>query len=73
MIDIRFPIGLMFTILGVIVTGYGLGTMGNAEMYAKSLHLNMNLISGVVMLVFGLGMLLFSDVVRNMLKKKKAQ
>ncbi|HNX67137.1 MAG TPA: hypothetical protein PKH02_09665 [Bacteroidales bacterium] len=72
MIDIRFPIGLMFTILGVIVTVYGLGTMGNAEMYAKSLHLNMNLISGLVMLVFGLGMLLWSDIVRNWLKKKKA-
>jgi hypothetical protein len=72
MIDIRFPIGLMFTIFGVIITGYGLATMGQDAMYIKSLHLNMNLISGVVMLVFGVGMLLWSDVVRNMLKKKKA-
>jgi hypothetical protein len=71
MIDIRFPIGLMFTILGMIVTGYGLGTMGNTEMYAKSLHLNINLISGLVMLVFGVGMLLWSDIVRDKLKKKK--
>lgn len=72
MIDIRFPIGLMFSILGVIVTIYGLGTMGNTEMYVKSLHININLISGVVMLIFGVGMLLWSDVVRNWLKKKKA-
>jgi len=72
MIDIRFPIGLMFSILGVIVTIYGLGTMGNTEMYVKSLNININLISGLVMLVFGVAMLLWSDIVRNWLKKKKA-
>jgi hypothetical protein len=72
MIDIRFPIGLMFTIFGVIITGYGLATMGNDAMYVKSLHMNMNLISGIVMLIFGIAMLLWSDIVRNFLKKKKA-
>jgi len=72
MIDIRFPIGLMFTILGVIITAYGLGTMGQEAMYVKSLTLNMNLISGIVMLIFGIAMLLWSDIVRNFLKKKKA-
>ncbi len=72
MIDIRFPIGLMFTILGVIITVFGLATNGQDAMYAKSLHMNMNLISGVVMLIFGISMLLWSDIVRKMLKKKKA-
>lgn len=72
MIDIRFPIGLMFTILGVIITGYGLATMGQDAFYLKSLHVNINLVSGLVMLVFGVVMLLWSDVVRNKLKKKKA-
>lgn len=72
MIDIRFPIGLMFTILGVIITGYGLATLGQDAMYIKSLHININLVSGLVMLVFGVAMLLWSDIIRNMLKKKKA-
>lgn len=72
MIDIRFPIGLMFTILGVIITIFGLATNGQEAMYAKSLSMNMNLISGVVMLIFGVAMLLWSDVVRNRLKKKKS-
>jgi len=72
MIDIRFPIGLMFTILGVIITIFGLATTGQEAMYVKSLHININLVSGLVMLVFGIGMLLWSDIVRNKLKKKKA-
>lgn len=69
MIDIRFPIGLMFSIFGVIITVFGLVTTGN-EMYARSLNININLISGVCMLIFGLLMLFFSDPVKNRLKKK---
>lgn len=69
MIDIRFPIGLMFSIFGVIITVFGLVTTGN-EMYARSLDININLISGVCMLIFGLLMLFFSDPVKNRLKKK---
>ena len=30
MIDIRFPLGLMFSIFGVILTIYGLATIGHA-------------------------------------------
>ena len=33
MLDIRFPIGLMFSIVGLIITIYGLATMGQDEMY----------------------------------------
>lgn len=72
MIDIRFPIGLMFSIFGVIITVYGLATLGQETMYIKSLNVNINLISGICMLIFGLLFLFFSDPVRNRLKKKKA-
>jgi len=72
MIDIRFPIGLMFSIFGVIITAYGLATTGNDAMYVKSLNINVNLISGICMLVFGLLFLFFSDPVRKRLKKKDA-
>lgn len=57
MVDIRIPIGLMFSILGVLITGYGIVTLSNSEMYQKSLGINVNIIMGVLMLVFGLIML----------------
>jgi len=60
MVDIRMPIGLMFTILGLIISGYGIITVSNTEMYQKSLGININIIMGVIMLVFGLIMLYFA-------------
>jgi uncharacterized protein YhhL (DUF1145 family) len=59
-IDIKFPIGLMFSILGAVLTVYGFVTRSNVEMYQKSLDININLWTGIAMLVFGLGMLLAS-------------
>ena len=70
MIDIRFPIGLMFSIFGLIITVYGIATIGNDAMYARSLNVNVNLISGILTLLFGLIMLFFSGPVKKMLKKK---
>ncbi len=69
MLDIRFPIGLMFSIVGLIITVYGLFTIGNDAMYIKSLNVNVNLISGIGTTIFGLLMLLFSDPVRKRRKK----
>ncbi|MBK7489593.1 MAG: hypothetical protein IPI74_07250 [Bacteroidales bacterium] len=69
MLDIRFPIGLMFSIVGLIITIYGLATMGQDAMYIKSLNVNVNLLSGIGCLIFGLLMLLFSDPVRKRNKK----
>jgi sulfite exporter TauE/SafE len=60
MVDIRIPIGLMFTIIGVIISVMGLATVSDTEMYQKSLGVNVNLIMGVLMLVFGLIMLFFA-------------
>lgn len=67
MIDIKLPIGLMFSILGLLLTIYGFTTMDNTEMYAKTFGINMNLWSGLGMLVFGGLMLFFSK--RNKDKK----
>ncbi|MBM3500562.1 MAG: hypothetical protein FJX74_18050 [Armatimonadetes bacterium] len=55
-LDIRTPIGLMFTLFGTLLVGYGLFTSGS-DLYQRSLDLNINLIWGVVLLGFGLGML----------------
>ncbi|MBA7583249.1 hypothetical protein ES708_25190 [subsurface metagenome] len=59
-IDIRFPIGLMFTIFGLVLTIFGLVTNSNAEMYKRSLEININLWTGLVILVFGILMLIFA-------------
>jgi hypothetical protein len=57
-LDIRIPIGGLFTGLGLLLTGYGLATAGQSERYAVSAGLNINLWWGLVMLMFGLALLL---------------
>lgn len=61
-LDIRIPIGFMFGIIGLIITIYGLVTMGNTVMYAKSLNININLWSGIGMLIFGIIMLALTKI-----------
>lgn len=56
-LDIRFPIGGLFTVLGVLVAGYGIATRGDPVLYERSLSVNINLAWGIVLLVFGLAML----------------
>jgi hypothetical protein len=57
--DIRLPIGYLFTILGVLLTLYGLITINSAA-YQRSLGMNVNLTWGVVLLIFGLIMAYFA-------------
>ena len=57
-LDIRWPIGIMFSLIGALLLVYGLATGGDAEMYRHSLDININVIWGVVLLLFGGGMLL---------------
>ena len=53
-LDIRWPIGLMFTLIGVLLTGFGL--LKKTE--SMWLDININLVWGIILLVFGAGMLL---------------
>jgi hypothetical protein len=57
--DIRIPIGLLFVILGAILAFFGFFTMNDTEMYMRSLGRNINLWTGLLMLLFGGLMLLF--------------
>jgi hypothetical protein len=66
MLDIKIPIGLMFSIFGVILLIYGFITRYDDALYQKSLSHNINLWMGSLMLVFGGVMLL-------LVKKKKSQ
>ena len=55
-LDVRLPIGLMFTLFGVLLAGYGL--VSDPKVYVdRSLGLNINLYWGVVLLAFGVVML----------------
>jgi len=57
-LDIRLPIGLMFTLVGVLLVGYGL--FSPQEIYdVHSLGINVNLIWGGVLVMFG-ALMLFS-------------
>jgi hypothetical protein len=57
-LDIRYPIGWMFSLFGVILALYGL--LGDKQIYARSLGVNINLDAGVGLLAFGIVMLLLA-------------
>ncbi|HEU4636090.1 MAG TPA: hypothetical protein VFS41_07930 [Edaphobacter sp.] len=56
-LDIRIPLGLIFLVIGGIMTVFGLITRHSA-IYTRSLDINLNLIWGLIMFVFGLTMYL---------------
>ncbi len=68
-LDLRIPMGLLFTIVGAILTVYGLFTRGSA-IYERSADMNINLIWGVVMLVFGSTMYLLGRRADRLPKKQ---
>lgn len=59
-LDLRYPIGGLFVVLGAILAGFGLVTRGNAAMYVPSGGVNINLWWGLVMLVVGVVFLLLA-------------
>jgi hypothetical protein len=58
-VDVRIPMGMMFTLMGAVLMAFGLSTANNREIYARSLGMNLNLWCGVALLVFGLAMVIF--------------
>jgi hypothetical protein len=58
-LDIRYPIGLMFGTIGLVMVVYGALTGGDA-MYQRSLGINVNVWWGAVLLLFGAVMLYFA-------------
>jgi hypothetical protein len=58
-LDVRLPIGLMFSTFGVLLTVFGL--FSDHRIYVEhSLGINVNLGWGVVLLLFGATMLAFA-------------
>lgn len=56
--DLRLPIGILFSLYGALLVVFGAATNSNAGLYTRSLGSNINLIWGIVLLIFGALMLL---------------
>lgn len=56
--DLRLPVGLMFSLFGLILTVQG--AIGGTQLTSKSLGINIDLGWGLVMLAFGLVMLVLA-------------
>jgi hypothetical protein len=56
-LDLRIPMGMMFSLVGLILVAFGASTKGS-PIYAASLGINANFWWGLVLLVFGLTMLI---------------
>lgn len=69
-LDLRIPMGLMFTFTGAILVTWGLKTNGDTALYAKSLGINANLWWGIVLLVFGLTMFILGQRRQRRLEKE---
>jgi len=54
-LDIRLPIGMLFTLVGLLLAGYG--ALSDPAIYQRSLGYNVNLVWGLVVLAFGVLML----------------
>lgn len=58
-LDVRLPIGLMFSVFGVLLAVFGL--VSDAKIYEQhSLGINVNLGWGIVLLLFGVTMLVLA-------------
>jgi len=58
-LDIRIPLGLVFLLIGGIMSVFGIYTHGDTALYQKSLGMDINLDWGGIMFAFGLIMFLF--------------
>lgn len=67
--DLRTPIGALFVALGALLLGFGVISNGDTVLYERSTNLNINLVWGGVMLVFGV---VFLGLARRSASKQSA-
>jgi hypothetical protein len=53
--DIRLPIGALFTLIGLLLAGYGAATLGRPGMSPTGIPID--LVWGAILLLFGVAML----------------
>jgi len=69
-LDIRLPMGMLFGILGLLLTGFG--AVSERRIYERSLGLNVNLAWGIALLVFGIVMLVLGSRANAMQRPGKS-
>jgi hypothetical protein len=70
-LDLRIPIGMMFSMAGAVITAFGLATRDRPELYARSLGIDANLWWGLVVLVFGIVVLTMGRRGQAKIEQKK--
>ena len=69
--DARISMGMLFTLIGTILTAFGLATRANATVYTKSLGIDANLWWGLVLLAFGVVVLFLGRRGQAQIEKEK--
>jgi hypothetical protein len=54
-LDIRLPIGVLFSLIGILLVAFG--ALSDKAIYERSLGYNINLLWGAALLLFGIVML----------------
>jgi membrane-bound ClpP family serine protease len=70
-VNIKLPIGLMFSILGILLVIHGLLTASDTGMYDKSMDINVNLWTGLFMVVVAAVLLVSLALERQSAKKAR--
>jgi len=69
--DARISMGMLFTLMGTVLTAFGVATRTNTAAYAKCLGIDANLWWGLVLLVFGVVAMFLGRRGQTKLEKEK--
>jgi hypothetical protein len=69
--DARISMGMLFTLIGTILTAFGVATRSNTAAYTKSLGIDANLWWGLVLLAFGVVVMMLGRRGQTKLEKEK--
>jgi len=69
-LDLRMPLGLMFTFTGALLTAFGLASRG-AAIYALCQGIDVTLCWGLVLLAFGLVMMMVGSKGQKQIESKR--
>jgi hypothetical protein len=72
-LDLRIPAGMMFSITGSVLTALGVATRNRADLYVRSMGVDVNLWWGIALLFFGLIVLSLGRRGQGEIEKERAK